>query len=248
MSKKNIYPAIDIRNKKVVRLIQGDYNQQIDYADNPVRVAEGFVRDGATWIHIVDLDGARSGTMYNFEVIGNILALGEVSIQIGGGIRSGEAIRKLLDAGASRVIIGTRGLEDWTWFESVVHNPDFADKIVFGLDARDGKLASHGWEKQTETPATEIAKKVSDWPLAGIVYTDIARDGMLTGPNIEQLELMTKSTKVPIIASGGIGKLEDVKKLLPLNIDGVIIGRAIYENKINLSEAIELAEKPKLSG
>jgi phosphoribosylformimino-5-aminoimidazole carboxamide ribotide isomerase len=234
-----IFPAIDLRDGKVVRLVQGDYDQQINYAAQPAEMARSFVAAGTNWIHVVDLDGAKTGTTYNFDVLKEILQVGDVKIQVGGGIRSQRVIQKFLEAGASRVIIGTRGIEDWEWFEEVVYSPEFAGRIVLGLDAKDGKLASHGWTKVTKLRATDVAEKVSDWPLAAIVYTDIARDGMLTGPNVEQLELMTEATDVPIIASGGIGSIEDVKRLKDLPIAGIIIGRALYEGKVDLAEAIE---------
>jgi len=243
MSEKIIYPAIDIKDGKVVRLLQGDYNQQIDYAENPQEIAGGFRQEGAEWIHIVDLDGAKSGSAYNFETIEELLKIEGLNIQVGGGIRSESTITKLIEAGAQRVIIGTRAIEDWEWFQSIVHNPRFENRIVLGLDARKGKLATSGWIEQTEISARDIAEKVSSWPIVSIVYTDIARDGMLTGPNYHQLETIAQATKIPIIASGGISCLDDVKKLLTLPIAGMIIGRAIYEGKINLKQAIELAKK-----
>ena len=208
-----IFPAIDIKDGKVVRLIQGDYDQQIDYSTEPDQVAKSFLEAGTNWLHIVDLDGAKTGTVYNLAVLEKILKVGRVKIQIGGGIRSQRIIKKLLDAGAERVIIGTRGIEDWEWFEELVHDSDFAGRIVLGLDARNGKLASHGWTQQTKILAVDIAAKVSKWPLAAIVYTDIAKDGMLAGPNFEQTELVAKSTDIPIIASGGVSSLEDVREI-----------------------------------
>ncbi len=243
MSKKTIYPAIDIKDGKVVRLLQGDYNQQIDYADNPIDVANEFKRQGAQWIHIVDLDGAKTGVSQNFETIKQVLKLPDINFQIGGGIRSEQAIAKLLQAGANRVIIGTRAIEDWNWFEKIVHNPQFERKIVLGLDAREGMLATSGWIEQTNILARDIAERVSSWPIAAIVYTDIARDGMMIGPNYHQLEVISEVTDIPVIASGGISCLDDVKKLLTLPIEGMIIGRAIYEGKLNLKETLEIAKK-----
>ncbi len=238
MLQMEIFPAIDLKDGKVVRLIQGDYNRQIDYSTEPEQVARSYVDAGSRWIHIVDLDGAKTGSVYNFGVLERILKVGDVKIQVGGGIRSQRVIKQFLDAGASRVIIGTRSVEDWEWFHDMVHDAEFAGKIVLGLDARDGKLASHGWTKQTNILATDLARKVSRWPLAAIVYTDIARDGMLTGPNFDQLELMTKATSVPVIASGGVGTIEDVRRLKEFSIAGIIIGRALFEGKVDLKEAI----------
>ncbi len=239
MSAIEIFPAIDLKDGKVVRLIQGDYAQQIDYASDPEQVAKDFLAAGAKWIHVVDLDGAKTGTVYNFTVLEKILKVGDIKIEIGGGIRSQRVIQRFLDAGAARVIIGTRSVEDWDWFKEMVHSPEFSGKIVLGLDARDGRLASHGWTKQTKIFAKDIASKVSSWPLAAIVYTDIAKDGMLCGPNFEQVELIARATTIPIVASGGISSIEDVRRLLTLPIAGIIIGRAIYEGRIKLSEAIQ---------
>ena len=236
-----IYPAMDIRDGKVVRLIQGDYDRQIDYATDPERVAAEFRTAGTEWIHMVDLDGAKTGATYNFDVLAKILKAGPVKVQVGGGIRSRQTIQRFLDAGAERVIIGTRGIEDWDWFQDMAHAPEFSRRIVLGLDARNGMLASHGWIQQTIIPAVDIARKVSTWPLAAIVYTDIAKDGMLEGPNFEQVERMAEATDVPVIASGGVTSLDDVHRLCGLPIDGMIIGRALYEGKLNLAQALAAA-------
>jgi len=238
-----IFPSIDIRDGKVVRLIQGDYDQQIDYPIDPQTVARNYCEAGATWLHMVDLDGAKTGTAYNMTVLEKVLKVGGLKVQIGGGIRSQRVIKKLLDAGAQRVIIGTRGIEDWEWFESVVHEPEFKNRIVLGLEARNGKLASHGWTQQTKIFATEIAAKVSKWPLGAIVYTDIAKDGMLSGPNFEQVEVIAKSTRIPVIASGGVSCIQDVERLNSLPVAGVIIGRALYEGKVDLREAVRLTQQ-----
>lgn len=243
MARKLIYPAIDVRGGQVVRLLQGDYNQQIDYADSPTDVAKRFRDQGAEWIHIVDLDGAKEGESRNFDAISKVLELDGVNFQIGGGIRSVEAIERWLNAGASRVIIGTRAVEDWDWFKGVVFDKRFEGKIVLGLDAREGRIATSGWTEQTDVLAREIAERVSAWPIAAIVYTDIARDGMMKGPNYHQLEMMAEATSIPIIASGGISSIDDVRRLLKLSIDGMIIGRAIYEGRIDLKEALEISKR-----
>ncbi|NLX05164.1 MAG: 1-(5-phosphoribosyl)-5-[(5-phosphoribosylamino)methylideneamino]imidazole-4-carboxamide isomerase [Phycisphaerae bacterium] len=237
----DILPSIDIRDGKVVRLIQGDYDQQIDYDRSPVDVASQFAQAGAAWLHMVDLDGAKTGQVYNTAVIRDVLNSTDLKVEVGGGVRNQRTIQRLLDAGADRVIIGTRSLEDWEWFTEIVHDPDFREKIVLGMDARDGLLAAHGWTKQTKLAAVDLARKVSKWPLAAIVYTDIAKDGMLAGPNFEQVELVAKSTDVPVIASGGVTSLEDVERLKDLPVAGAIIGRAFYEGKIDLAEAVRRA-------
>jgi len=237
----DILPAIDIREGRVVRLLQGDYARQIDYSDDPLDVARGFVDAGAGWLHMVDLDGARAGRVCNADTFKRVLAAVELNVQIGGGVRTAESISELLDAGATRVIIGTRSLEDWQWFKDIVHDEMFAERIVLGMDARNGKLATRGWTEQTETSAVELAKRVSGWPLAAIVYTDIARDGMLGGPNLRHVECVANATDVPVIASGGVTSIDDVRRLARLPVAGAIIGRAIYEGKIDLVEAIKTA-------
>jgi len=236
-----IFPAIDIKAGKVVRLVRGDYDQQIDYPADPVDVAGGFLDAGADWLHVVDLDGARTGTTSNTDTIKKILGSVELKVQIGGGIRTRRSIMQLLDAGATRVIIGTRSLEDWDWFRDTVHQQALAGKIVLGIDARDGKLAVRGWTEQTDVAAVDVASRVRGWALAAIVYTDISRDGMLAGPNLDRTQEIAESTDVPVIASGGVTSIDDVRRLTALPVAGAIIGRALYEGKIDLAEAIRAA-------
>ncbi len=238
-----IYPAIDIKDGKVVRLIQGDYTKKIEYSANPIEVAKTFLNAGATWLHIIDLDGAKTGKPKNLHIAEKITSTLPINVQLGGGIRSEETIKNILNMGISRVILGTKAIEDWDWFHKIVHNPEYKRKIVLSLDAREGKISAKGWTEQTDILATEIANKVSNWPLAAIVYTDIARDGMLIGPNITQLQAMIEATNIPIIASGGISSIEDINKLIKLPIEGIIIGRAIYEGKINLKELFALVNQ-----
>jgi len=238
-----IFPAIDIREGKVVRLIQGDYDQQIDYAADPIETAKSYADAGANWLHIVDLDGAKNGTAYNTNVVSRLLKATNLQVQVGGGVRTQRTIKKLLDAGASRVIIGTKSLEDWDWFRCMVYDREFKEKIVLGMDARNGMLATRGWTQQTSVSAVKLAEKISDWPLAAIVYTDIACDGMLSGPNLEQVEVVANSTAIPVIASGGVASIEDVKNLCRLSLAGIIIGRALYEGRLDLAEAIKIVRR-----
>lgn len=237
----DILPAIDLRDGKCVRLLQGDYDRQIDYNDDPVDQADQFARAGARWLHVVDLDGAREGVHYNLEALQAIRAGSDLNIQIGGGIRSEQSVKKLLDIGVSRVIVGTRALEDLQWFEKLVH--DYPNQIVLGLDARNGMISTHGWTETSTTPAQDLAQRVTDWPLAAIVYTDIARDGMMTGPNIPATEQIAQSCNVGIIASGGMSKLADIEQLAQLPLAGIIIGRALYEGTIDLKAALEVVQK-----
>ena len=235
-----LFPAIDLRDGKCVRLLQGDYDRQIDYADDPVAQAQQFEQQGATWLHTVDLDGALHGRMRNAAVIEKIVNATSLKVQVGGGIRSDSVVTELLDAGVTRVVVGTRALEDIDWFEKLVKAPSCAGHIVLGLDARDDRLATRGWTKTGSTTVAQLAQTVNDWPLAAIVYTDIACDGMLTGPNIESTRQLAQNTAVPVIASGGVGTLDHIKQLAPLPISGIIIGRALYENAFTLPQALAI--------
>ncbi|MBU0639530.1 MAG: 1-(5-phosphoribosyl)-5-[(5-phosphoribosylamino)methylideneamino]imidazole-4-carboxamide isomerase [Planctomycetes bacterium] len=236
----DILPAIDLLAGKCVRLVQGHYDRVIEYERDPVEVANDFRQAGATWLHVVDLQGARCGELQNLDALKRLAATG-ARIEFGGGVRTEDAIRAALDAGAERVLIGTRALEDWAWFETVVHEPKFLNKVSLGLDARLGKLATHGWTIETERTAVELAEEVAAWPLATICYTDIGRDGMLLGPNIEAIRALASVSGVPVVAAGGVTDLEDVRRLAQLNLEGVVIGRAFYEKTLELKDVLEVA-------
>ncbi len=233
-----ILPAIDLREGKCVRLLQGDYDRQIDYNDSPVNQALEFQRSGSKWLHVVDLDGARYGSHFNLPALLDIRKNTTLKIELGGGVRSEESVKTLLDSGIDRVIIGTKALEELEWFEKLVH--DYPGKVVLGLDAKDGFIATHGWTETGKTTVLDMAKIVNNWPIAAIVYTDIACDGMLTGPNVQATKLLAENCKIPIIASGGVGDLEHIRQLAPLPLEGIIVGRALYENKFRLEEALEI--------
>lgn len=236
----DILPAIDLREGKCVRLLQGDYSKQINYSEDPVAVARNFESAGAKWLHVVDLDGAREGSLRNLSTIRQILKGTGLRLEVGGGLRDTGTIQELLEAGVSRCVVGTRALEDWDWFRELAHHVDCRGRIALGLDARQGQLAVKGWTEQTRETALQVAERVSDWPLAGIIYTDIGRDGMLLGPNIDAIKVLADFSKVPIIASGGVTDLDDVRRLSALPLLGIIIGRAIYEGQIDLSEAVRI--------
>ena len=237
----DILPAIDLRDGKCVRLIQGDYQREIRYRDDPVEVALDFEKNGACCIHIVDLDGARAGKVTNLPAIKSITEATSLQIEVGGGIRSLEDIQTLLELGVSRVILGTKALQDWPWFENLLTKPELAHKLILGLDARDGCLALRGWTDQTTQSAVEFAQRVRDWPLAAIIYTDISKDGMLIGPNLQATEQLALATTVPVIAAGGVTTVDDVQALAQLPLAGIIIGRALYENRITLPQALKIA-------
>jgi phosphoribosylformimino-5-aminoimidazole carboxamide ribotide isomerase len=237
--KMYIIPAIDLREGKCVRLIQGDYNRQITYRDDPVKQAKKFSSAGAEWLHIVDLDGAKAGKPVNTDTISAIAALGQLKIEVGGGLRDEASIRQLLDMKVERVIIGTKAVNDFEWFSEMAEK--FSGKIVLGLDARDDKVATDGWTKNTPEPLLEFAIRASKLPLAAIIYTDITKDGMMAGPNLERTKALAAAVGVPVIASGGVSTISDIKKLSETGVEAVIIGRALYEGTLNLAEAIKAA-------
>jgi phosphoribosylformimino-5-aminoimidazole carboxamide ribotide isomerase len=235
-----IIPAIDLRDGKCVRLIQGQYDRQITYEDDPVRQAQQFIADGAQWLHIVDLDGAKLGKPINTDTISAIAVLGKLRIEVGGGLRDEPAIKQLLDLGVERVIIGTKAVSDFEWFSQMVEK--FSGKIVLGLDAHGAKIATEGWTKDTNRTLLDFAVKVAKLPIAAIIYTDISRDGMMTGPNIERTKALVDAVDVPIIASGGVTIVEDVKNLVKTGVDAAIIGRSLYEGTLRLADAINAAK------
>jgi phosphoribosylformimino-5-aminoimidazole carboxamide ribotide isomerase len=239
-----IIPAIDLRDGKCVRLIQGEYHRQITYQDDPVKQAEEFSRAGAEWLHIVDLDGAKLGRPVNIEVISAIANLGKFKIEVGGGLRDEDSVKQLLDMGAERVIIGTKAVSDFAWFGKTAGK--FGGKIALGLDARGSKVATHGWTQDSSQLLLDFAVEAAKLPLAAIIYTDITRDGMMTGPNLERTRALVEAVKVPVVASGGVKELSDIEKLAELEVEAVIVGRALYEGTLELADAIKTAAK--LSG
>ncbi|MBL7106011.1 MAG: 1-(5-phosphoribosyl)-5-[(5-phosphoribosylamino)methylideneamino]imidazole-4-carboxamide isomerase [Phycisphaerae bacterium] len=236
-----IIPAIDLMDANCVRLIQGQYHRQIKYSQNPVKQALSFEKDGAQWLHVVDLDGAKLGRPVNTTVVAEIVEKTNLKVEVGGGIRDEKAIVSLLDMGAERVIIGTRAVEEFDWFTEMAEK--FPQKLVLGLDAKGAKVATHGWTQQKSQNLIDFAKKTQSLPIAAIIYTDITKDGMMTGPNFERTKELADTVNVPIVASGGINTIEDVEKLKQFgNIDAAIIGRAFYEKTMLLKEAIKTAE------
>ena len=235
-----IIPAIDLRGGKCVRLIQGQYHRQITYQDDPVKQAREFSSAGAKWLHIVDLDGARLGRPVNTDAISAIAALGLFKIEVGGGLRDEASIRQLLDIGVERVIIGTKAVSDFEWFSQMAGK--FSGKIVLGLDARGSTVATHGWTQESPQTMLEFATEAAKLPLAAIIYTDITKDGMMTGPNVERTKALVEAVDVPVVASGGVNSIEDIKKLAEFSPEAAIIGRSLYEGALKLSDAIEAAK------
>lgn len=237
-----LFPAIDLRGGNVVRLLKGDYNAQTTYGSDPLAQAQIFEAAGSTWLHCVDLDGAKAGRMVHLPQIQTICRHTKLKVEIGGGIRNTQTIDELLDAGVERVILGTAAMQNWEWFAGLMEDEKYHNRIVLGLDARKGMIAVAGWLETTQTTALEVAIKVSDWPLAAIVFTDIATDGTLAGPNVESTLEMAQATKVPIVASGGVGTLDHLRALRALPIQGSIVGRALYEGTMTIDEAIATLE------
>ncbi|HVK11771.1 MAG TPA: 1-(5-phosphoribosyl)-5-[(5-phosphoribosylamino)methylideneamino]imidazole-4-carboxamide isomerase [Gemmataceae bacterium] len=237
-----ILPAIDLRGGKCVRLKQGDYARETVFGDDPVGMARRWVSEGAKALHLVDLDGAKAGNPVNGDVIRRIVEAVDVPCQVGGGLRTEADIETTLAAGVARVVLGTRALQDPAWVRDIAQA--YPKRIVLGLDARDGKVATHGWLETSEASALDMAREFARWPLYAIVYTDIARDGMLGGPDLEGLAALAAAVPVPVIASGGVTTLQNVRDLAAKRLFGCIIGRALYEGQIDLSAVLELVDSP----
>ena len=237
-----IWPAIDLRGGKCVRLKQGDYRQETVFGDDPAAMACHWVEQGATCLHLVDLDGARDGVPGNLASVRAIVKAVSVPCQLGGGIRTEETIRELLDLGVARLVIGTLAIKEPEWFRQVARR--FPGRLVLGIDARDGLVATRGWLDTSQTPAAELARQFDQEPIAGIVYTDIATDGMLAGPNLPAMAHMQATVRRPVIASGGVTTRDDVARLVAAGMAGCIIGRALYEGTLTLPEAIRAGESP----
>ena len=237
-----LYPAIDIKNGQCVRLRQGQFQDVEVYSNKPVNIAKLWEAQGAEYIHIVDLDGALVGHSVNDDVIREIVQNVNVKVQVGGGIRTIKDIDYRLSLGISRVIIGTKAVENPAFVKEAIHAFG-TDAIVVGIDAKAGMVAIEGWEKVSNYNAVTLALQMKDMGVKNIVYTDIARDGMLQGPNILHTKEMVEVTGLNIIASGGMSSLKDLEMLKEVKVSGAIIGKALYENRIKLDEAISLFSK-----
>jgi phosphoribosylformimino-5-aminoimidazole carboxamide ribotide isomerase len=233
-----ILPAIDLRGGQCVRLRQGDYSQETVFSADPAAMARRWVDEGAEFLHIVDLDGARDGRPVNGDSIKQIVQASGVPCQLGGGIRTEADIEQALAWGVTRVVIGTRALKAPEWLGDMCRR--FLNKIVLGIDAKGGRVATEGWLQVSDLSALELATKFSRLSLAALVYTDISRDGMLQGPNLEAMREMAAAVPFPVLASGGVSSADDVARLAKTGVAGCIIGRALYEGKIKLADVLAL--------
>jgi phosphoribosylformimino-5-aminoimidazole carboxamide ribotide isomerase len=231
-----IIPAIDIRGGKCVRLYQGDYNQETVFNEDPVTAALTWYSQGARWLHIVDLDGAVAGEPQNIEVVEEIIKESDLLIELGGGIRQEEVAEKLLRQGVRRIILGTAAIENRGLIKKLCQQ--FKEAIAVSLDARDGKIAIHGWQKDTVVEVPQLSREMVDAGVRRFIYTDIKKDGTLTEPNFDMINRLLAEANVPIIAAGGISMLEHLRRLKELGVEGAIIGKALYTGDIDLGEAI----------
>ena len=238
-----VFPAIDIRGGKCVRLFQGDFNKETVFSNNPEEMAEQWVSQGATYLHIVDLDGARSGSPVNVFTIKKIIETAQIPVEVGGGVRSLDNIYDLLEMGVDRVILGSVAIDNPMLVKQAAR--EFGDSVIVGIDAKDGRVAVHGWDDTSEISSIELAMRMGDAGIMTIIFTDISKDGTLSGVSAEKFANIAIRSGLSVIASGGVASIEDIKALKKYEDDGiigVILGKSIYTGKLDLSEAIAVAE------
>lgn len=231
-----IYPAIDVLNGKCVRLEQGNYEKETVYGESPARMARSFAEAGAEWIHMVDLDGAKQKEPVNHQTIIRAVQEVDVPVQVGGGIRTEADILLYLNAGVKRIVLGSVTITNPMFTKEMLQK--YKEKIAIGIDAKDGFVATEGWLETSRVSAEVLAKEMSQFGAEVFIFTDISRDGMLNGPNIEACEQLKRVANVEVIASGGVAQLDDLKQLANSQVSGVIVGKAIYENRFSLKEAL----------
>ena len=236
-----IIPANDIRDGKCVRLLQGRYDEETIYGDDPVEMALRWEAEGGTRLHVVDLDGARAGRPANLEIIARIASALKIPVQMGGGLRERDDIERVLQAGVSRCIVGTKAAREPQWAQQIF--AEFGDQIILGLDARDGFVSTSGWEESTQLPAVLFAQTMQSFGCARIIFTDIARDGTLAGPNAIALREIAEAVDIPVIASGGVHKSTDIRILKNIpNVVGAIVGKALYEGTATMAQLLAVAK------
>jgi phosphoribosylformimino-5-aminoimidazole carboxamide ribotide isomerase len=234
-----VWPAIDLRGGRCVRLQQGDYDRETVFGDDPAAAARYWVEQGAQRLHLVDLDGAKAGQPSNLPSVRAIVHQARVPCELGGGIRSEDHIRELLDLGLARLVVGTLAIREADWFRAMCRK--FPGQLVLGIDAREGYVAIQGWTETSPLRAIDVAQQFAGEPLAAIVYTDISTDGMLAGPNLAAMAEMQAAVELPVVASGGVTTVDDVARLAAVPMAGCIIGRALYERTLSLPEALRAA-------
>jgi len=235
--KMELYPAIDLRGGRCVRLLQGQFDAETVYSDDPVQVALRWQAEGARWLHIVDLDGAREGTPRQLDTLDRIVDAVRIPVQFGGGLRYEQAVRKAFEAGAERVVLGSIAIIAPEFAQRMF--ADWGERIALGVDVRNGKVAVHGWQEQTGIDALELIREMVQRGARRVIVTDISRDGTLQGPNLELMAALVRDAGVPIIASGGVSTLDDLLALKEAGVQGAIIGKALYTGDISLPEALE---------
>ncbi|MBR5816226.1 MAG: 1-(5-phosphoribosyl)-5-[Anaerotignum sp.] len=238
-----LFPAIDLIGGCAVRLVKGDYAQKTVYSENPAEVAKSFAEAGAKYLHVVDLEGAKDGGTPNLETIQNIVENGNLLVEVGGGIRSEEVIKKYLDAGVFRVILGTAAVQNPVFLEEMVQK--YGEKIAVGVDIKDGMVAIKGWTEVSAESCFDFCEKLQKIGVKTIICTDISKDGLLSGTNLELYKELSEKFSVDIVASGGVTTLDDVKKLADMGIYGAILGKALYTGNIDLKAAVELTKEGK---
>ena len=235
-----IFPAIDIKDKKCVRLVKGDFDNKTEYQMSPIEQAGKYIDHGFKNLHIVDLDGALTGETINLDIIKNIVSKFDVNVQVGGGVRNFDSIQKYTDVGVEKIILGSAAINDKEFLENACKK--FPNKIALGLDAKDGYLAVSGWKKNSNLKTLDFLKEVNEYGVSRLIYTDINKDGMKTSPNFEGTEKIANNSNFPVIISGGVSSIDDIKKAKNLNsknIEGIIVGKAIYDGDIKLEDLAE---------
>lgn len=238
-----LFPAIDLIGSQAVRLVKGDYNQKTVYSSSPVEVAKSFYDAGAEYLHVVDLDGAKSGNTDNISVIADIIKESGLKVEVGGGIRSEEVIRKYIDAGVYRVILGTVAVENPEFCREMCAK--YGDKIAVGVDIKDGYVAIKGWTEVAEKTCFDFCKELEEMGVKTVICTDISKDGLLSGTNLELYRELQGKFNIDFTASGGVTSLDDVKALMEIGVYGAILGKALYTGNINLKEAVALTKEAK---